>query len=248
MSPDSPSPVLAKIHENIQKYGSHTTVVAGGPLPRYAYTIGLKESVGYELVVAGALYYSIDEVLAIMTDVRRYLESPGASEPFNLNIEVEAGSFALHEAHPSWINLLLIGALDYYGQQQVKAIQIVPIGTYRTIDVPSLDQPWSKEAEPIWRWTKESWKYPVPPSSISVTNLRALQGEKITEVARWEPGEWEMFAGSGPDVARSDVRIAPLGTLLAADPTLEAAMNLEEGAGLWRESIDLGWHPWSRVQ
>lgn len=44
---------LRLIQANINAYGYHVTVVTGGALPRYAYTIGCVLIVGAELVFAG---------------------------------------------------------------------------------------------------------------------------------------------------------------------------------------------------
>jgi hypothetical protein len=49
---------LEQIKHNIEKSGFHVYIVMGaGPTPRFAYTIGLRESLGAELVLAGGLYY-----------------------------------------------------------------------------------------------------------------------------------------------------------------------------------------------
>jgi hypothetical protein len=49
---------LDLIKRNIEKSGFHIYLVAGGGrTPRFVYTIGLRESLGAELVLAGALYY-----------------------------------------------------------------------------------------------------------------------------------------------------------------------------------------------
>ena len=49
---------LEVIRENIACSGHHTYVVsAGGQTPRFAYTIGVSESIGVELILAGAIFY-----------------------------------------------------------------------------------------------------------------------------------------------------------------------------------------------
>jgi hypothetical protein len=64
---------------------------------------------------------------------------------------------------------------------------------------------------------------------------------------RWDEENWELFAGAGPDVSKDELRVVPLGTLVAADPSLVAVINLEVGAGLWRDDIS-GWHPWAKTR
>jgi len=41
------------------------------------------------------------------------------------------------------------------------------------------------------------------------------------------------------------MRVVPLGTLVAADPSLVAVVNLDVGAGLWRDEVS-EWHPWGK--
>jgi hypothetical protein len=83
----------------------------------------------------------------------------------------------------------------------------------------------------------------VPENATATTNLPALRGDRITEVMRWEEGEWEIFAGAGPDVPKAELRVVPLATLLAADGSLVRALSLEVGTGVWRDA-DSDWHPW----
>ena len=98
---------------------------------------------------------------------------------------------------------------------------------------------------PAWRWLREPWTYPVPDDSTAVTNLAALRGERITEASRWEVDEWEMFAGAGPDVPQDEMRVVPIGTLVAADESLAPVVHLAVGEGLCRDpEPGSEWHPW----
>ena len=76
--------------------------------------------------------------------------------------------------------------------------------------------------------------------------LKALQGEPITELMRWEKDEWEMFAGPGPEVQKEDTRVVSLGTILGIDNTLLPAVDLETGKGLWRTDRDSEWQNWEQ--
>jgi hypothetical protein len=134
--------------------------------------------------------------------------------------------------------------VDYYGLKQIKAFQIRPDQKHWTIDVPNMREPWSPIGQPIWKWLEAEWEFPVPSTSKAITNLDALRGHPITEVMRWEEGEWELFAGAGPDVDKNDMRIVPLGTMLGYDSTLECIVNLEVGSGIWRDERGDAWHPW----
>jgi hypothetical protein len=52
---------LDRIRDNIARSGQHIYVVSGEEIPRFAYTIGITESVGVELILAGAVIYMYDE-------------------------------------------------------------------------------------------------------------------------------------------------------------------------------------------
>jgi hypothetical protein len=236
--------MLERIRSNIERYGFHLYVIAGGQAPRFAYTIGAGPTKGAELILAGAALYSQQEVAkiieAILSRMPR-LSSDGSA------VEIGAlGSFSFGEVDSSWASTMALGAIDYYETDAIRALQVLPDATHRTIDVPDLALPRSAQHQPAWRWLWEPWPYQVPERSVAVTNLGALRGSPVTEVARWEIDQWELFAGAGPDVAKADIRKVPLGTLLAADPSLEVVTSLEIGKGLWRGRSDLEWHEWAR--
>jgi hypothetical protein len=138
----------------------------------------------------------------------------------------------------------MLGAFDFYQRRDIPGFQIAPDNERWTLDIPDLTRPWNAKSEPVWRWLHEPWEYPVSPESVASTNLDALRGERITKAARWEDDQWELFAGAGPDVPPSDLRVIPLGTLLGIDPSLEVVTSLKVGTALWRDTVDLIWHPW----
>lgn len=236
--------VLDQIRENISRSGHHVYVVSGGETPRFAYTIGMSESVGVELILAGGIFYMNDEVLKIINDIAGQLKTHHDLEMFDVD---DLGSFTLSKAHSSWAAKLMLGVFDYYKRFDVPALQIVPDKAHWTIDVPDMSVPWNASSEPVWRWLEEPWSFPVPRDSTAATNLAALRGERITEAMRWEENEWEMFAGPGPDVERDDMRVVALGTLVAADKSLMPVVNLARQEGLWRDADpDSEWHPWRK--
>jgi len=241
---------LERIKHNIATHGFHIYVVQGnGPTPRFVYTIGLRESLGAEVVLAGALSYEKKKDVLVIVDslVEQLGKGAGDAAPaawqsrFTVD---ELGSFSFRSADSSWTRPLLLGALDYYGLEDVAAFQIVPDDQHMTIDVPRMDREWNADTEPIWRWKHEPWPYPVPAASEAMTNLDALRGRRITEACRWEDDYWEMFAGAGPDVPKDAARLVPLGCLLAADPSLVRAIDLPIGRGVRRDSDGGDWRPW----
>lgn len=235
---------LDRIRENIARSGQHVYVLSGGETPRFAYTIGVSESVGVELILAGAIFYMKDEVVTILNEIAAQLRAQRNREVFEV---AGLGSFTLRKVHSSWAAEFMLGAFDYYQKRDIPALQIVPDKAHWTIDVPDISAPWSASTEPVWRWLKEPWTFPVPKDSTAATNLAALRGERITEVTRWEEDEWEMFAGPGPDVREAEMRVVALGTLVAADKSLDPVMHLAISEGLWRDpDPDSEWHEWRK--
>jgi Domain of unknown function (DUF4262) len=235
---------LDSIRENIARTGLHIYVVSGEQTPRFAYSIGVSESIGVELILAGAIFYSSEEVIQIVNNVAAQLKVQKDRQAFEV---AGRGLFSLRRAHSSWATELMLGACDYYQKQEIPAVQIVPDNAHWTIDVPDMSLPRNATTEPVWRWLDEPWNYPVPENSNAATNLAALRGDRITEVMRWEEDEWEVFAGAGPDVPKGDVRLVPLGTLLAADESMVPAVHVAIGEGLWRDPDRKSeWHPWRK--
>lgn len=236
-----------EIRKNIAQSGHHVYVVSGGGAdPRFAYTIGVSESIGVELILAGAILYMRDDVGTIINDIAAQLKS----QPDRRVFEVTGlGSFTLRKVDSSWATELMLGAFDYYQKRDIPAFQIIPDKDHWTIDIPDMSEPWNATTEPVWRWLKEPWTYPVSEGATALTNLAALRGERVTEVMRWEEDEWEMFAGAGPDVPKDEMRVVALGTLVGADKSLFPAVNLSIEEGLWRDpEPDSEWHPWRKRQ
>jgi hypothetical protein len=236
--------MLERIRQNIVRSGQHVYVVSGGEIPRFAYTIGVSESVGVELIFPGAIFYMKDEVVKIINYIAGQLRAQRDRKIFELN---GLGSFTLRKTHSSWAEKFMLGAFDYYKKRDIPALQVVPDKTHWTIDVPDMSTEWSPSSEPVWRWLDAEWNFPVPNDSTVATNLAALRGERITEVMRCSEDEWEMFAGSGTDVTKDEMRVVALGTLVAADNSLVPAMNLMTEEGFWRDAnLDSEWHPWRK--
>jgi hypothetical protein len=235
---------LNEIRQNIDDYGYHTYVVTGGGDPHYGYTIGLSESLGAELILAGAYFYDLDEVSKVIKSIAAELHPPVSWESRKIDAG-SWGSFSLRRVHTSWAKILMLGVCDYYQVNTIVAYQIVPDEVHWTIEVPNLSQPWSSESAPAWRWLHEEWTYPIPRDSVAITNLDALRGKRVTEVMRWEEDEWEIFAGAGPDLPETERRVVPVGILLSGDPSLLPAVNLPIGAGFWRDAVS-DWHPWGK--
>ena len=237
------SDFLTRIRANIASTGYHVTVVTGGALPRYAYTIGCTATIGAEFVFAGGELYShaqVGEILdALVSMATQMPGGPPASVPVGA-----LGHFSLVPADASWSKRLLLGAFDYYQQADIPVWQVVPDGLHRTLDVPDMAHAFEVNAQPVWQWVERRWEYPIPSDSMALTNLPVLFGEKVTEIMRWEADDWELFSGAGPDVPPADRRMVPLGVLIGLDKALERAVHLPVGRGLWRDSEELEWNEW----
>jgi hypothetical protein len=237
------SELLARISSNIAQTGYHVTLVTGGELPRFAYTIGCTTTLGAEFIFAGGEFYSKDQVSEIIAAIISL--ATGESDWSNRSIRLdELGSFALVKADNSWAKLLALGAFDYYQQADLQMWQIVPDQAHHTLDIPAMAQAFEATAQPVWQWLTRKWEYAVPNNSMAVTNLQVLAGVKATEIMRWEEAEWGIFAGAGPDIPKAEMRIVPLGTLLGIDASLDVAVHLAIEKGLWRDSVTLDWNTW----
>ena len=61
--------VLDKIKSSINTHGYHVRIVEGGPLPRFAYTIGLYEKSEFEIVFAGGAFFTFDWSVEILNPI-----------------------------------------------------------------------------------------------------------------------------------------------------------------------------------
>ncbi|WP_299116456.1 DUF4262 domain-containing protein [uncultured Winogradskyella sp.] len=230
-----------KIKSNIEEFGYHVTLVTSSTEPRYAYTIGLYQKFGLELVFAGGIFYMKNQVLSIFKVIIDELNK----EKELSKVDVQGlGTFTLSKVDKSWSELMLLGVYDFFDIDEFKAIQVCPDKDHFTLDIPDLSKKFEQSTEPVWKWLNNDLEYPVSQDLTVVTNLDALQGEPITEIMRWEEDEFEMFAGAGPDVEKEDVRVVPLATILSIDNSISDALKLEVGKGFWREDRESNWNNW----
>lgn len=223
--------VRQTIANNIRRYGYHTVVVApGGATPRWAYTIGLSETKGRELLFAGCVSYLKDEMLELIDRVAKsdldFEGCVGAAEIPSLSVNVIP-------VDPTWSERLMIGVNGYYGASRL-ALQMVPTKN-RTIDTPRTDIPYSVATAGAFRWLEGEWPYPVPVNSEVMVDVGVTTGGTILEVGRWEDNYWEMFSVPREKIDKSKARLVPLGVLLAFDPALVFVTNLAVGESATRE-------------
>lgn len=237
------SSVLRLIKYNIENYTYHQYFISGGSLPRYVYTIGLHETLGYELIAAGLGYYQDEDIGLILDSAVKFLQS--SHSDLSSSFEFGGARFIFRPVDEGWSRLLLLGALDYYDISGVKAYQLIPDRGCATVDVPDLAVPPQTVIDGPWQWINKLWPFEVPEDSRVITNVKALQGEVVTECMRWEIDEWELFAGAAPDIDSDALRTISLGAMLGIDRSLEAVVALSVKTGLWRKSAEDGWHEWN---
>lgn len=230
-----------KIKSNIDEFGYHVTLVTSQTEPRYAYTIGLYQKFNIELVFAGGIFFMKDEILSIFKAVFNELKSNENASKVKIK---DLGTFSFTKVDRSWSKLMLLGVYDFFDIEEFNAIQIYPDEHHFTLDIPDLSRKFNPSIEKVWKWLKNDLKYPVSKKMMVVTNLDALKGVKITEIMRWEEDEFEMFAGSGDDVKKEEIRVVPFSTLLGIDETLGDVLNLKVGKGFWRGDDSNKWNNW----
>lgn len=229
---------IAIIKRNVDKNGYHLMLVNGGQNPDFSYSIGLTEKFGFELIMAGG-FNSIEENESIFDHICQNLQSGSAvNSKFLLPGK---NAFYLGVVDSSWSEKLMLGVYDYYGIDDIRAYQIIPVE--RTLDAPLMSKAFVPN-DPIWKWLAMDWDIDAPKNSYVITDTDALKGKTITEVTRWEDHVWEMFSRPGPDIEKEDIRIVPLGTILGIDTTLRPIVNLAVEEGLWREDKDSNWQDW----
>jgi hypothetical protein len=225
----------------MQVNGCQFTIVAPSSCPRFAYTTGLKDELGVDFLLPGLSRFSDTDLVNIVE------QCVTARRNGQQHAHVrESDDFEMRSVDSSWVEMLALGALKHYGAR-TPFLQIAQSRRDSTIDTPDTSKPWSASTEPVWKWLKDPWTLGIPAESTVTTNLAALRGSRVTEVTRWETDEWELFAGSGPDTPKDELRILPLATFLAADPSIAAVVKLQIGEGLWREADELDWHVWEKA-
>jgi hypothetical protein len=227
--------MLESIRSNIERSGHHIYAIQGGESPRYLYTIGLKEVIGGEIVLAGAAHMSVADAGNLMDTIAKSLRA--GAKPDDIGIEKgRFGTFRLFEADHSWSELMLFGVYDYYDCVTTRAWQVRPTNPVDvSIDIPNMQEPFDPGKHRVWKWLDGSWPYRVPSSTPVVTNWDAMHGFAISELMRWEEDHWEMYSGDGSQVSEGEALVVPMATLLAFDPTLEPALSIPVETGLYRE-------------
>ncbi len=222
------------VRKNVARFGFHVNLVGGGgQVPSFAYTIGLTEKLDFELLIAGCSLLSSREVSEELSNAVSLLLG-----------DLGHPSVSKCEADKQWVELLLLGAIEYYPIKSLRAYQLISPLLQKSIDQPNTSSLSDLERAP-WKWLKTDWDFPVPRASKVVTNTGLLLGEPALEAVRWEVDNWEVFSKPGPEVEKSEIRIVPLSVILG-DSTNIPLVHMDTGGALWRASGDGAWTTWTR--
>ncbi len=235
--------LIEKIRSNINSSGFHISAVNQDLTPRFAYTIGLFEILGFELIYAGGMNFLLDDINVIINSIGSSLLSKknNSKNEFIIN---KYGLFNLTEVHQSWSKNMLLGAHDYYNVTTIPCFQINPISNNKSLDTPTMNIIYDEKEQTIWSWMTRDFNWNVPKLSKCIINNDILFGAKALEIMRWEEDEWEVFTSNSQTINEEDMRIIPLTTLIGIDITLMRILELEVGKGLIRELPTNEWENW----
>ena len=239
----------ALVQSHIETYGWHLYRVLPGPTPAWSYTIGLTETYGLpELVVAGRGALDEEDVRAAIDLAIELLKTDGDARSIDAR-----GSMRTGPVDPSWRARLMLGDEDRYGGDY-DALQLV-VSEVETIDMPKLSVPYSPDESDPWRWLSDEWPYetgdaPLPKRSLALTDVDALRGAPLGEVARVDDEragtQWECWAvTTTTPIPAERMAVAPLGLFLAVDPTVASLADLERGEWATRSTPSEVWEKWS---
>jgi len=232
-----------KINHNITEYGFHINVVNQKLTPRYAYSIGLINSCGFELVLAGCMDLLYDDVISIMNNIGNKLlkHDETIDAQFILG---QNGLYKLRKIHESWSEIMLLGAKDFFNFDDIPSCQIYPCNDKISFDVPNMDEIFLPNSQPIWSWLTNENNSTFPIDSKVIVNKDILFGAKALEIMRWEENEWEIYSTNSDNLNEHDMRIIPLTTMIGAESTLGRILDLEVGKGLVRKLPSNEWEDW----
>lgn len=142
--------------------------VQQGVIPPYAYIVGFRSEAGHELVCAGALRYTVQEVATILRASAAEMVRADPQVPEVVAV-AGVGDFVVGDVHHQWLGGLIPEKLR--GERAGRWMQVIPLRPDPTIDVPDLSAPRSFDRDPAWRWLDHEWDVGVPSGSHLVTTL-----------------------------------------------------------------------------
>lgn len=236
--------MLEQIRKNIETCGFHIYQIPPGPCPRYLYTIGLSEKIGFELILAGTSYLEDDNAGELVQLIGDELLKTKSKRSFSKKLGRQSIEFRITKVHPTWSEKLILGAADYYQSPTIKAMHLTIEEKFQTLDCADLTKPFGKTAMSAWKWLACKWPFKIPEESMALTNLNALFGKRLTQIACWENDTWAVFSGFTENQPYSRIREVALGTFLGIDSSLEFIPRMKLNDSFWRARGKTEWEDW----
>ena len=233
-----------QVRNDISQHGYHFIHVFGGGVPDYYYTIGNSESIGVELCVAGASFYSSDELLEVIKIATQEIRSfPfGTQLQMSFSLPEVTGQMSLGVTHRSWLREIGLKAVEWYKPKKITMLQILPPADVRFIDHPDLSKEFDPEAQSAWRWISQPWKQPWSIDSQAQVDIAVLRGSVVKEVIRWSDTSYAMVSKEYDSIESEDLREIPVSIVFAHDDSIGSCLKgLEVGHGMCRQSKEDEW-------
>jgi len=212
---------IHEISDVIKNKGYYICSVFQEACPRFSYTIGLYQTLGYELVVAGLCLIDVNDVpnlIKCAVNGEEYIESLSGS-----TLPVE-----LRDADSTWATAMARWAVRYYNSENIRLKQIL-VGDNLTIDTPNMRYSYNDIINNPWQYLVEDWPYPVPENSQAYCDSGIISGEKILSISRYEDDYWEISSGIGFD---SRAKILPIAVIMEKFGLDTEIISMENGTAI----------------
>lgn len=202
---------------DINAFSHSITTVTQGFCPRFSYTVGAFEHLGYEIVFAGGCLLLSDEIPAVFSSVME------DNEDKRLSLWARFGKIKLRDAHPSWAPVMALNAIRQYPGRTIKLKQAY-FSDIRTIDDPDMTKPYNDPINGSWKYLKEAWPYCLAESASALLDLDALKGKDLKVASRYEDDYWEILSNNSFD---ENSRIIPISVILEYWPSFHFIINMD---------------------
>lgn len=215
---------IEQIRTNIAAFGYHTYIVLPGVCPRYSYTIGFTDTVGFELICGGMALFDSEDLRHIFFTVSKELVRKRSARQI---LDRTRGRFALRKVDNSWIEAAALGAVDFYKTRDLEFYQIF-FEDLRTIDDPDMSYEIDHLVNGSWKYLIHEWPYQIHKESQALLDVDAVKGNKVRVISRYEDDYWEMSSNSDGEIDIATAKILPMSVLLEAYPDIRFATQMEK--------------------
>lgn len=227
-----------KIRRDIAAYGwTILAVEETDYLPCFAFTLGLWEQYRQpELICFGLPVQTLQHTLNMAGELVKdgQILDPGKSyDDF-----FERSHACFLQVHPDNLGDYFAYALDYYGQDQIPALQLVWQDRNGRF-------PWEEQFEQEFRYRQPlldrnmDFKFSESPELTVRTTRQFLENKApLQKVVHDQEGSWHFLT---PETGAGDIRIVSLKQVLQLEPSLNQFFNLDLGEQAVRSKPDAGW-------